>query len=436
MSPSAARLSAARSHPVGALARVIALIWLILLPDAAMAHGRSVSYSSWEIDGSGAHVTLRLKLLELSRLGPQALPPGSVAAAGPAGRPDLPARAFPHELILEADDVPCTPEPVAARRPDEPGWVQYQWRVDCGDGVAAAARTLAIRSQLLLAVAPSHMHFARVRRLDTSTDVREQVLTEASPRFLLRSLGGESDASSHTGGSRLVDYLWIGIEHIITGWDHLAFVLGLLLLARRLGEVARLITGFTLAHSLTLAMAVLEIVHPRTAAVEAVIAFSVALVAIEKAWNVAGRPAAIRNAVLIGLAGLGLLSALGRISLPGLTVVGLLLFTACYFKLLLRSESAWVKVALTFAFGLVHGFGFAGILVEMTLPTERLVPALLGFNLGVEIGQIGVVLLAWPLLALAERRLPATIHRLGIEVATAGLCGLGLYWLAERTFGG
>ena len=280
------------------------------------------------------------------------------------------------------------------------------------------------------------MHFARVRRLDTSTDVREQVLTEASPRFLLRSLGGESDASSHTGGSRLVDYLWIGIEHIITGWDHLAFVLGLLLLARRLGEVARLITGFTLAHSLTLAMAVLEVVHPRTAAVEAVIAFSVALVAIEKAWNVAGRPAAIRHGVLIGLGGLGLLSALGRVSLPGLTVVGLLLFTACYFALLLRSESAWVKVALTFAFGLVHGFGFAGILVEMTLPTERLVPALLGFNLGVEIGQIGVVLLAWPMLVLAERRLPATLHRIGLEVATAGLCGLGLYWLTERTFGG
>ena len=137
MSLSAARLSVARSRPIRAATRVIALIWLMVLPSTAMAHGRSVSYSSWEIDASGAHVTLRLKLLELSRLGPQALPPGSIAVPGPAGRPDLPARAFPQELLLEADGVPCTPEPVAARRPDDPGWVQYQWRVDCGAGVAA-----------------------------------------------------------------------------------------------------------------------------------------------------------------------------------------------------------------------------------------------------------------------------------------------------------
>ena len=147
-------------------------------------------------------------------------------------------------------------------------------------------------------------------------------------------IGGEAAPIEDAAGSRLIDYLVLGIEHILTGWDHLAFVFGLLLLAGRLGEVARLVTGFTLAHSLTLALAVMEVVHPRAAAVEAVIAFSVALVAIEKGWLVAGRPRVVPIAVLVGLA-----TTTGAMELPLLTVGGLAIFTLCYFALLARSST-------------------------------------------------------------------------------------------------
>jgi len=395
---------------------------------SASAHGRSVSYSSWEIDASGAQVSLRLKLLELSRLGPQALPPGSVSAAGPSGSPDLPARAFPAELILLADDVACDPDPVAQRRPDAPGWVRYQWRVRCPQ----SPERLAIRSQLLLTVAPSHMHFARARFADASDVVREQVLTEAAPEFVLRRVG--TDSITTEPGSRFVDYLGLGVEHILSGWDHLAFVLGLLLLATRLGEVARLITGFTLAHSLTLALAVLELVHPRAAAVEAVIAFSVGLVAIEKGWLLAGRPKIVPAIVLLGLAVLAGASVAGLASLPLMTVLGLAVFTGCYFALIMHSQNEWLRVCLTFAFGLVHGFGFAGILLEMSLPAGRLVPALLGFNLGVEVGQIAVVLALWPLIWASHRLAGPGLARLASAVSAAALCGLALYWLVERAF--
>ncbi len=400
----------------------------LLITLSASAHGRSVSYSSWEIDAGGADVSLRLKLLELSRMGPQALPPGSVSVASPLGSPDLPARAFPAELVLLADGIPCEPDSVAQRRPDAPGWVRYQWRVRCRE----SPQRLVIRSQLLLAVAPSHLHFARARFVETSDAIREQVLTEAAPEFLLRRVGASS-VESQTG-SRFVDYLRLGIDHILSGWDHLAFVFGLLLLATRLGEVARLITGFTLAHSLTLALAVLELVHPRAAAVEAVIAFSVGLIAIEKGWLLSGRPRIVPALVILGLALLGGASMAGLASVPLMTVLGLAVFTACYFALIVRSQNEWLRVWLTFAFGLVHGFGFAGVLLEMSLPAERLVPALLGFNVGVEVGQIAIVLALWPLIWAGHRLAGPGLARLAGAVSAAALCGLGLYWLVERAF--
>jgi hypothetical protein len=417
------------------IALVLALLGFVVgagWAPLAAAHGRSVSYSNWEIDPQGASVSVRIKLLELSRLGPDALPPGSVPRRDEPGEPDFLARLLPDKLVLIAGGLLCSPNSIAERRPDEPGWVRYQWRVECPPN----ALSLAIRSQILLDVAPSHMHFARVHFSEEQNRVREQVLTEASPEFQLRHPGrANSDSTSDDEiGSSFVDYLELGVDHILTGWDHLAFVFGLLLLASRFGEVARLITGFTLAHSLTLALAVQGFVHPRAAAVEATIAFSVALVAIEKSWLASDRNRVVPIAVLASLAVLGLASVIGWASLPVLTISGLMIFTGCYFALASLSTSEWIRVCLTFAFGLVHGFGFAGVLVEMMLPTDRLVPALIGFNLGVEIGQIGVVLLLWPILRLAAHFSSNAATRFGSELAAAALCGLGVYWLIERAF--
>jgi len=413
----------------GLIAAVGLAVWMGLAP-FANAHGRSVSYSNWQIDSNEAVVTVRVKLLELSRRGPEAVPPEIAPNQNPSGLPDPTARNLPRDLVLIADGALCRPDPIAQRRSDEPGWVRYRWRLECPPD----ANSLVIHSRFLLDVAPSHMHFARVRSVENPNRVREQVLTEASPEFEIRHAVGDTSTNDSEDeiGSSLADYLKLGIDHILTGWDHLAFVAGLLLLARRFGEVARLVTGFTIAHSLTLALAVQDLVHPRAAAVEAVIAFSVALVAIEKGWLISGRNRAVPIAVLVGLVLLGLTSMMGWTLLPVLTVAGLLLFTACYFSLASRSDGEWFRVCLTFAFGLVHGFGFAGVLVEMTLPTDRLVPALIGFNFGVELGQIGVVLLLWPLIGLGARFASNNTRRLASEISAAALCGLGLYWLIDR----
>ncbi|MBK7951723.1 MAG: HupE/UreJ family protein [Deltaproteobacteria bacterium] len=407
----------------------------LLAPNDVCAHGRSVSYSSFEIDEGGADVTLRLSLLELSRLGPEALPPESFEpgrGADGAQRPDPGGEALSRSLALSEDGRPCPRRGAIRRRAEREGWVRYAWRVDCPTATGA----LSIRSGVLLDVAPSHLHFARVRFATAPEKVRERVLTEASPVFVVRA--GASDGARPAeradgpAGSDFVDYLALGVRHILSGWDHLAFLFGLMLLADRAASIARLVTGFTLAHSLTLALTVAGLVHPRAAAVEAVIAFSVALVAIEKGWLVAGRGRAIPGVVLGGLAGLAAAAIAGASALPLISVVGLITFTACYFALAARLEADWTRVALTFAFGLVHGFGFAGILVELELPPDRLVPALAGFNLGVELGQLAVVALAWPALLLAGRVVTGEGKRWTRDLAVAGLCGLGCFWLVER----
>jgi hypothetical protein len=138
--------------------------------------------------------------------------------------------------------------------------------------------------------------------------------------------------------------------------------------------------------------------------------------------------------VLLGLAVLAGASIAGLASLPLTTLLGLAVFSGCYFALIVRSRNEWLRICLTFAFGLVHGFGFAGILVEMSLPPGRLVPALLGFNLGVEVGQIAVVLLLWPLLWAAQRLASPAPARIASAISAAALCGLGIYWLVERAF--
>jgi len=117
-------------------------------------------------------------------------------------------------------------------------------------------------------------------------------------------------------------------------------------------------------------------------------------------------------------------------------LLGLALFSGCHFGLLRRAQSpSRLRAAVAFAFGLVHGFGFAGILAEMTLPTERLVPALFGFNVGVELGQLGVVALAWPALWWLARASAGSAYRSVAELASAAICGLGLYWFLLRALG-
>ena len=244
---------------------------------------------------------------------------------------------------------------------------------------------------------------------------------------------GEGD-----GDSSVADYLRLGVTHIATGYDHLVFVLALLLTGTGVAQLATVVTGFTVAHSLTLALGVLGFVQPLPEAVEALIGFSIVVVACENFATTLGPAARVGlRAALGGLVVAAVLGALaGWVALPIAALLGIGLFSLCYLGLAERTKRPetlrWV-VAL--AFGLVHGFGFAGVLAETGLPAANVAPALLGFNLGVELGQLLVVAVGW--LALGALLTGPRPRRLAtIQWGTTPVLAAGLYWFLSRALAG
>jgi hydrogenase/urease accessory protein HupE len=190
-------------------------------------------------------------------------------------------------------------------------------------------------------------------------------------------------------------YLRFGIEHILFGFDHLLFVLALVILVRDWRRVALTVTAFTVAHSITLAAATLGLVDVPGPPVEAAIALSIVLVAVEIVNARRGTPS-------------------------------------------LAARWPWL---VAFCFGLLHGFGFAGALAEVGLPQHAIPVALLFFNVGVEIGQLffvaSVLTLAWLLRDAAMLRFqPALVQRIANQLDVIAAYAIGIvatYWLIERT---
>lgn len=394
-----------------------ALLGFMLLLAGAMAHGHNLgtSYSQWTLDapghaGKGAAVQARVPQLQLSRL-----------QLDPRYTPDYLTQVgtlLAADLQLWAGEQRCPASQIQARQESE-GWVTATWRVDC-----PSPNDWLIRTRLFETVAPSHLHFVRVDTPDQPS--RQQVLNFAAPTLAISQHGAAQESS-------LTHFVRIGIEHILSGWDHLAFILMLILLAGSLRDVVWVATGFTVAHSLTLAAASLGWVLVDQARVEALIGFSIALVAAENLWLSSARDAWIPRLLLLALLAFALLTpAFTALTLmTSLLMAGLLLFTACYFALLAGAQKPqrW-RLALTFIFGLVHGFGFAGLMGELQLPPAQLIPGLLGFNIGVELGQIFVITLIWPLLLLLRRHPRAAAW--GTQSVSAAVAGLGVFWFVTR----
>jgi hypothetical protein len=382
----------------------------------ALAHGRSVSYSSWRFDGAGARVVARVELLELSRL-------PWFAVAPDASDPRV-GDYFAARLRLSTPDGVCEVAEGPVALAAQPGWSAHEWRVACPAGV----RTL--ESAVLVDVAPSHLHFARVR--GPEGEIRERVLSGREPAWEPFAAA----ASGEGAGTDLAGYVWLGVEHIVSGVDHLAFLLALILLATSLRELAMLVTGFTVAHSVTLALAALGVLRPDPAAVEALIGFSVALVCAENAWLLGGRGRLVPVLLTLVLLALAGLAARGVGVLAPSVLLGLALFSACHFGLLARvARPAPLRALVAFAFGLVHGFGFAAILGELELPRERLVAALFGFNAGVELGQLVIVLAVWPVLHALARLRGGRVRATLAELGSAAVCTLGVFWFVSRAYG-
>jgi hypothetical protein len=269
------------------------------------------------------------------------------------------------------------------------------------------ARALHLRYDLFFDRDPLHESFTR---LALGEEQEQEQQLEPQPQ-----LGADRSADSVVFQDRLreisVDvrerpsparnaalYLRLGVAHILTGYDHLSFLLALLLAAglrertgrdrvaaaasprRAIGATVKIVSAFTVAHSLTL---ITQVLHPgwiSTRWVEPAIAFSVAYVGFE---NLISR----------------------------------------------RPRGRWL---LVFGFGLVHGLGFASVLREIGLPRRGLMLSLVSFNLGVELGQLLVVALALPIIVAAARAAPRRFERWGLQLGSALIAAFGTIWLLAR----
>lgn len=395
------------------------LLWLAMLcwlqPAPASAHERSESTSHWTFDNSELHGVVTARSREVTRL---TVPGDSYASLA-----QIFSAHVQRSITASVDGASCTPRQPPSSLESEPGYLRVDVRMRCSPG-----DRLSLKVELFFAVAPSHHHFLYMQSPGSS---REAILTASTPTVQLEL---RQTSANETG---FLQFVGMGIEHIATGFDHLAFLLALLISARAAREVLAIVTGFTLGHSLTLSLAVLGIVQADRGAVECLIGLTIALAAAgnlirgEREGRVAGLTAAAITASLL------LVPADLRPSLSAALIVAIAV-TAGSAVWLAGARGGEFSIAcralLAMGFGWVHGLGFASALQDLHLPRSRLVPTLLGFNVGVEIGQLLAVLAAAALLKIVATIAPAARQRSGAPAAvtSAMLLAAGLAWFLTR----
>ena len=384
----------------------LALLAWIALAAPASAHTASRSFSAWTIDGARLEGVVETDARRVTQLA--GIVPGS----------DLSTLLTNHvrsSLSAAQGDAACRMEgPTSA--PADLGAVRVAVTFICPRPIAETATRLDVR--LFEGISPGHIHYVRI---DGPTPI-EAALSAANATVAV---------SGPAGPGSLLGFIASGTEHVLGGFDHLAFLAALALLAGSAWRVALAATGFTIGHSITLALVTFGVVTPNEAAVEMLIGFTIAFAAAEAlGGTVTFRRALAFAGVVLALP---LAAQTFGFSLPPLAVyLGAAVFAGCA-SLIGAERARRGAPVLAALFGLVHGAGFAGALGVLKLPPDRIVPALFGFNVGVELGQL-IALGVLGLAAALAARAPASVRPLLRDGFAAILIGLGTYWFAERTF--
>lgn len=354
-----------------ALASILFAALALLFAAPASAHPVPFSYLDIEVHDTAIEGRVRAHLTDLAPI---------VGLANPRDllKPEI---VHANRAVLErylathialGDDAFARVEWGAISVVDDEQALEFAYRI-AGDPPAA----LTIDTSLFPAD-PNHQTFVNVY---DDGDLRQQfIFAQASaPKTYYRGTTAGAFAVMGT-------FIPSGTHHILIGPDHLLFLFGLLLLGGSLRQLVTIVTAFTVGHSITLSLAALDIVNPPPWLIEPAIALSIVVVGVDNLLQTKGEG---------------------------------------------RDLRAWVAGG----FGLVHGFGFANVLKEFGLPQEALGWSLFSFNVGVELGQLAVVVLVASLLAFIRRRRPAMdkwIVTVGSIVVVAG----GAYWFVERVFFG
>jgi uncharacterized membrane protein YecN with MAPEG domain len=339
---------------------------LLVAAGSALAHELGVSRGEYRYDGDQIEAELVFANPELAAT----LPMLDADRSGRVDVSELALRAEPLRewlragLAVDAGGRACSLAVGEVALGDADG-LRFGVQAVCAPGATAPT----LRFDLFETLTPGHRHIATLRH---GAHVEVLALHRRAPQL---QFAAATDVDADVTPSAL---LALGVEHIATGYDHLVFLFGLILVASRLRRVIGVITAFTVGHSLTLAIATLGWWLPDARVVEPLIALSIVYVGIENQWR--------------------------------------------------RGQGQRWLLAL--GFGLVHGFGFAGILGEIALPRSEVPMALFSFNLGVELGQLVILGVVLPVVAQLRRQ--PWFERIGVPTLNAAIVVAGAAWLVER----
>ena len=316
----------------------------------------------------------------------------------------------------------CNPkDPPFLKNSFSTGYISLSWKMLCDSEI------LEIDLNLFFDKDPAHTHITTF--LINSEAFPEKVFTNTNRNW------SETDKQAQDSSSfdSFTDYLGLGFKHILSGFDHLAFLLALLILKLPIKRLVIIITGFTIGHSLTLALGALDLITPSSQLVEALIGYSILIIAIESAATITKSYTLYSN-ILVSLSFILILilSIFGHLKfIYGL--IGITVFSYCYLRLASKYSDFTLTIAVTCLFGLIHGFGFAGNLSSIGLMEGRLLPAIFGFNIGVELGQILVVIVLSLIFHQVGKFLRGNTDFLRVFTAS-GLSCIGVFWFLERLF--
>ena len=259
---------------------------------------------------------------------------------------------------------------------------------------------------------------------------------ESVPEFMFASnqdvwvigLPGERNVNQ----SSYFGYFKSGVEHILSGWDHLTFLLGLLLLfTGRFLVIA--ITGFTIGHSLTLGLGAMNVLRVHSEIIETLIGFSILLLAVEYFIKYTFEIDKLAKNLALSLCAFLPLTVFGDLDL--ILIIALALFLTFYLSLTNHYSNLWLPLLITIFFGLIHGLGFASSIAESGIPQDRLVPIILSFNIGVEVGQLAVAFALLALIKITKMYFHSSYFHYLHGAMGAFVFSMGTFWFISRAMG-
>ncbi len=398
--------------------KLLLYIPFILISFNAESHTKSESYSNWIIGKSNVISVITIPLHELTR---------------------VPYAENKNITFEEAFQIHAN-ESISVFNNDEPCNLDNSQVLNAMDGFVRLELIFGCQPKSIMKInyraifefSPSHTHYAKVYKDDIL--MSELLVNNATNIWQI-------DTSQQLKENKnIVSFFVLGINHIIGGYDHLAFLFGVLLVAGSMRRCVIAVTGFTIGHSLSLIGSTLGLIEANSQVVEVFIGFTIALIAIEYVITKIPKieSSIINNFSLI----LFIMPLLGLIfgSIPlkiSLGYFGICLFTYCYLhtgKILRHTKTNtknYLLLSMTIIFGFIHGLGFAGFLRDSGVVGNNIIAPLLSFNLGLEFGQIGIIILVW----LIFKKTKHIINEPIPAISSGALFGIGFYWMIMRTFG-